>query len=86
MVKNLDIDDAAAEQLEGMAKARGISFSELVREIINEAIRKQLPQLPQGTTSQFRQKVHDFGAHLEAPWTVLADIESEEYVRKYAKK
>ena len=30
---------------------------------------------------RFTQRVHDFGTHIETPWTLLADIESEEHFR-----
>jgi hypothetical protein len=30
----------------------------------------------------FTQKVHDFGTHLESPWTLLADLETNAAVMR----
>ncbi len=83
MITNLEIDDQLVTQLESAAKARGISTREFIRTALREALcesGRQVAPVP------FVQAVHDFGTHIESPWTLLADIESEEHVRKYARK
>ena len=79
MIKNLEIDEAVLKQLEAIAKARAISVRNLIREILGEAARNAVPLC---CPARFTQKTHDFGAHIEAPWTLLAELESEEYVGK----
>jgi len=78
MITNLDIDDALAAQLESAAKARGIS----TREFIRNALRQALSVPAQVIPTRFVQRAHDFGTHIESPWTLLVDIESEEHFRK----
>jgi hypothetical protein len=83
MTTNLDIDDALAAQLDAAAKARGIS----TRDFIRNALRQALSTGGQSVKpTRFVQRVHDFGTHIESPWTVLVDIESEEHFRKYSRK
>jgi hypothetical protein len=83
LITNLDIDDALAAQLESAAKARGIS----TREFIRNALRQALSESAQSVKcTRFVQRVHDFGTHLETPWTFLADMEGEEHFRKYGRK
>ena len=83
MIKNLDIEEGVVKQLEVIAKARAMSVRSLMREILTQAARGGVPLC---CPARFSQKTHDFGAHVEAPWTLLAELESEEHVRKYAKK
>jgi hypothetical protein len=83
MVKSVDIDEAVVKQLEAIAKARAISVRSLMREILTQAARDTVPLC---CPARFIQKTHDFGSHVEAPWTLLAELESEEHVQKYAKK
>jgi hypothetical protein len=80
---NLEIDDKLAAQLESAAKARGIS----TREFICGTLRQALKESGAGVKpTRFVQRVHDFGTHIESPWTILVDIESEEHFRKYSRK
>jgi hypothetical protein len=83
MITNLELEDSLASQLESAAKARGISTREFIRSALRQAV--ETPHAS-GEKTRFVQKVHDFGSHLESPWTILVDIESEEYVRKYSRK
>lgn len=83
MITNLEIDDHLAAQLEAAAKKRGIS----AREFIRGALRDALATPGAGSApARFEQRVHDFGTHIESPWTILVDVESEEYIRKYSRK
>jgi hypothetical protein len=83
MITNLEIDDALVAEIESAAKARGISAREFIRGALRQAV-----DAPRGSVrrTRFAQKVHDFGTHVESPWTVLVDIQSEEYARKCNRK
>lgn len=83
MIKNLEIDEAVLKQLEAIAKARAMSLRNLIREILSDAAKDAIPLC---CPTRFTQKTHDFGAHIEAPWTLLGELESEEYVGKDRKK
>ena len=77
MITKFDIDDSLAAQVESTAKARGMSFREFIREALRQAVRTAAPV---GKPIRFVQSVHDFGTHLENPWTLLADLETEEHI------
>ena len=83
MKTNLDIDDKLAAQLESAAKARGISAREFIRGALRQALKDSSASVK---PTRFTQRVHDFGTHIESPWTILVDIESEEHFRKYSRK
>ena len=83
MITNLDLDDKLASEVESAAKARGLSMREFIRMALRRAIDSPAPP---GGPAHFKQRVHDFGTHIESPWTLLADIETEEYVLKYGRK
>jgi len=76
MITNLEIDNRLAAQLESAAKARGISTRQFIREVLRQAVANPTPS---PAPTRFVQKVHDFGTHIETPWTILVDIESEGY-------
>ena len=83
MIKRLEIDDALGAQLEAAAKARGISMHEFMRQALRQAVSTPAHAV---APARFVQRVHDFGTHIESPWTVLVDIETEEHLRKYSRK
>ena len=83
MITNLEIEEGLAAQLETAAKARGITPREFIRGALLHAL--SAPAQSPGR-ARFVQRVHDFGTHLETPWTLLVDIESEGYLRKYSRK
>ena len=83
MKTNLEIDDKLAAQLESAAKARGISTREFIRGALRQALNESGASVK---PTRFAQRVHDFGTHIETPWTILVDIESEEHFRKYSRK
>jgi hypothetical protein len=83
MITSLEIDDALAAQLESAAKARGITTRDFIRGALTQAVSAPLRKL---TPTRFGQPVHDFGTHVESPWTILVDTEVEEYFRKYSRK
>ena len=82
MITNLELDDELARKLESLAKARGVSLRTFIGDLLAQAAETSFITAP----SRFTQKVHDFGAHVDAPWTLLAELESEEYILKYSKK
>jgi hypothetical protein len=75
--------DELAEKLQAVAKARGMTLRELIPTLLEQAV--AAPASP-STPSRYVLKTHDFGAHIEQPWTVFADLESQEYIRSFAKK
>jgi hypothetical protein len=80
---NLEIDDKLAAQLESAAKALGISTREYIRSALRQALAESGASVK---PARFVQRVHDFGTHIDNPWTILVDIESEEHFRKYSRK
>lgn len=83
MIINLEIDDELAAQVEAAARARGVTARDFMRDALRQAAAAPVPTSSKTT---FFQKVHDFGADFDSSWTRLAEIESEEYVRKLARK
>jgi hypothetical protein len=83
MIAKFDMDEALMAQVEAAAKARGMSFREFIREALHHAVNMPAPA---ARPAPFFQKVHDFGAHLETPWIVLADLETEGYAFSEGKK
>lgn len=83
MITNLEIDDQLAAQLESAAKARGISTREFIRAALGRAVKEPAKNVK---PARFIQRVHDFGTHIESPWTLLVDLESEQHFRKYTRK
>jgi hypothetical protein len=82
MTLNVEMDETLAASIEAAAKARGVSQRDFVRQALQHAASQPVT----ARCAPFFQKVHDFGAHVETPWSVLAELESEEYVQKYARK
>jgi hypothetical protein len=78
MSTSVDLDDRLFVDLQRAARGKGIP----VRAFIEQALRDLLPA---PTNGPFVQRVHDFGAHLESPWTVLSEIESDAYTSSDAK-
>ena len=72
MIVRLDIEGDLLSQVEAVARGQGIEF----KEFVNTALRAAVAQAKFVAPSTFTQKVHDFGAHLESPWTLLADLET----------
>ena len=83
MITNLELDDALAAQLDVVAKAQGISTREFIRAALRQAIASTSPGVK---PTRFVQRVHDFGTHIETPWTLLVDIEGDDYLQKHTRK
>ena len=72
MMVPLEIKDDLLTQAETAAKLQGISFREFVAAALQSAIVRARFSPP----APFVQKVHDFGTHLESPWSLLSDLET----------
>lgn len=78
MILRLELETDLFSQIEAAAKSRGLGFDQFVIEALRSAVAQTKPAMP----SSFIQRVHDFGAHLESPWTVLAEIETNAAVMR----
>lgn len=83
MIANIEIEDALVAQLETAAKSRGLSFRAYLTEVLTKAANSPAPLT---ALQPYVMKTHDFGAHIESPWTLVVDLESDEYLRRLAKK
>jgi hypothetical protein len=82
MITSLNIEDQLLADAEAAAKAQGKSF----RDYVQEALRISLATQRGGRPARFAQRSADLGVHIESPWSVLAEVENEEYIRVYTKK
>jgi hypothetical protein len=80
----IDVDDAFAARIETTARARGMTSREFIRAALDQAL--AAPLASSEAPPAFVQKTHDFGAHSDTTWTVLADLESDEHLRKNPRK
>ena len=79
MILRLEVSGDLMTQVEMAAKAQGVSFQEFVTNALSSAVAQTKVVAPR----TFSQKVHDFGAHIESPWSLLSDLEtSAALVRK----
>lgn len=72
MILSLEVSGDLMTRVEASAKAQGVSFQEFVTNALHSAV-AQTKSVPPRI---FSQKVHDFGTHLENPWTLLSDLET----------
>jgi len=72
MIVRLEIEGELLSQAEAAARGQGIHFKEFVSAALRQAVADSKAVAP----AAFTQKVHDFGTHLESPWTLLADLET----------
>ena len=72
MIVQLEIEGELLSQAESAARGQGIQF----KEFVSTALRHAVAQAKFVAPAKFTQKVHDFGTHLESPWTLLADLET----------
>lgn len=85
MPTHLEINPELAARLETAAKSRGLT----VRDFVEEALRQRVAETPEPVSNPpapYVLKTFDFGVHLESPWTVLADLESQEFTSKEPRK
>lgn len=83
MNTRLELDNELASRLEAAAKARGVTLKDFVSDVLKETVNHGPPAAP---PAPYTLKTFDLGAHIESPWTVLADLEVQEYGRSIAKK
>jgi hypothetical protein len=72
MMLRVEIEDELIAQSEAAAKQQGVNF----KEFFSTALKVAVAQAKFATPPVFTQKVHDFGVHLDSPWSLLADLET----------
>ena len=82
MIVPIDLPDELLQRVQGAAREQGIPFREFVANALQMAAATARPRL----ATFFSQRVHDFGAHLESPWTVLSEIETDDATRRNGNK
>jgi hypothetical protein len=80
MIVPVDLPDDLLQQVQASAREQGVPFREFVASALQTAAAKKGGG--RGSSKVFSQKVHDFGIHLESPWTALAEIETEDYTSR----
>lgn len=79
---SLNIDESLFKKLESLSKRKGTTIQQCIAELVEgHGVAENEPGL-----ERFSQKVHDLGAHIENPWTLLAELESEAYLKLYSRK
>ena len=78
MIVRLEIEGDLLTRVEAVARAQGIEF----KEFVNAALRTAVAEAKFVPPAYFSQKVHAFGAHIESPWTLLADLETNAVVMR----
>lgn len=82
MMISLNIDESLFRKLETLSKRRGTTIQQCLAEIVEEHENTSAPR----ALERFSQKVYDLGEHIENPWTLLAELESEAYLKMYSRK
>ena len=72
MIVRLEIEGDLLTQAESAARAQRIEF----KEFVSTALRAAVAQSRFVAPTAFTQRGHDFGTHLESPWSLLADLET----------
>ena len=84
MIVPVDVPDDLLQRVEAAAREQGVPFREFVAAALQAAVAS-----PGGRRSRrfrgFSQRVHDFGTHLDSPWAVLAELETDEYTSRKLK-
>lgn len=81
----LNIEENLFRKLDALSKARGTTIQKCIEELI-ESTGSGLESAVLPKSGRFVQKVCDLGAHIENPWTLLAELESEAYLKSYSRK
>ena len=84
MIVPVDLPDDLLQRVEASAREQGISFREFVASALQAAV-APAPGKRSSRPRRFSQRVHNFGTHLESPWTVLAELETDEYTGRKQK-
>jgi hypothetical protein len=81
MIVPVDLPDDLLLQVQAAAREQGVPFRDFVAHALRGAASAPRP----ASSKPFVQRAHDFGVHLESPWTVLAEIETDDYTRRFRK-
>ena len=85
MIVPIDLPDALLQRVEASAREQGVPFREFVANALQAAVASASGKRP-ARAKAFSQRVHDFGTHLESPWTVLAELETDEHTSSKNRK
>jgi hypothetical protein len=83
MIVPVDLPDKLLQRVQASAREQGVPFREFVAGALEAAVAEAGAKRP--ASRVFSQCVHDFGAHLESVWTVLAELETDEYTGRKSK-
>ena len=72
MIVRVQVEDDLLARVEVAASSQGVQFDAFVA----SALRVAVAQVQLTAPIRFVQKVHDFGTHLESPWSLLAELET----------
>jgi hypothetical protein len=78
MIVPVDLPEDLLQRVQASARAQGVPFREFVANALEAGVAVARP----APWKSFSQRVCDFGVHLESPWTVLAEIETEDSTGK----
>ena len=81
MIVPVDLPDELLQQIQASAREQGVPFREFVATALQAAATRPKGDRP-ARSKAFSQRVHDFGVHLDSPWTALAEIETEDYASR----
>ena len=81
MIVPVDLPDELLQQIQVSAREQGVPFREFVANALQTAATRAKGRRPAHRRA-FSQRVHDFGVHLDSPWTALAEIETEDYTSR----
>jgi hypothetical protein len=84
MIVPVDLPDELLRQLQASAREQGVPFRDFVATALQGAVAR-VSAGPPPAPRVFSQRVHDFGVHLESPWTALSEIETEDYTSRNRK-
>lgn len=84
MIVPVDLPDELLQQIQASAREQGVPFREFVAKALQAAANRAKDSRP-ARSKTFSQRVHDFGVHLDSPWTALAEIETEDYTSREGK-
>src|SRR5687768_3716569 len=81
MIVPVDLPDELLQKIQASASEQGVPFREFVATALQAAATGAKNSGPAHRRA-FSQRVHDFGVHLDNPWTALAEIETEDYTSR----
>jgi hypothetical protein len=82
MIVPLDLPADLLQEVQTSSREQGIAF----REFVVSALQAAVARPGRKVSKSFSQRAHDFGTHLESPWTVLAEIETDDYKGRHQER